>query len=506
MITRFRKDWPWVTRAIFFGCFLLTFLCESLIVLAMRASPLMLALWACSGFRGAFHSLLGWLSLGMVLSMLLLSVVLPRCFCRFLCPQGTILAILRNLRSRTFRFLSTDSVVAEKPLPNVESTTDATLWENWRTWLIGVSRVKGVSWPTWRNFLAMVPWFSIGGAIAIVLIGNALSGRETKLLLVWTDPLVMLSAWRTDWNLKNVAMLLCLLIWLYELWRPGRWCRNGCPTGAVQDFLAIPIKFWNRWERNRANWPPPETSPNSEKMGCLKITGDSGSSEYLENRRKCGRYRKVYCHRPLLAMVMMCGWVVLLDRWGRRNSNNSNNSNGMAKPPKSFRLRPPGTVSERQFTSLCARCGNCATVCLTGLIYHPSEWPAVNQGDTPASNPLASEFHELGLPVLRFDPAYCEARCTACTEVCQTGALTPLTVEEKRLHPVGLATLDWPCCLLYEAHECRICVRECPQLAIEIVWSEAEYLPIPTINATLCTGCGRCLIACPAKCLTILPR
>ncbi len=538
--TKLRQLRPWFTRSIFLGLFLWTFLCKSLIVLVMRVSPLMFVLWACSGFRGAFHSVLGWTSLSIVLAVFVLCVVLPRCFCRFLCPQGTILTVLRHLRSSCLNGLRGVST-------KIDTTASAR-----RT--------------PWRNLWKRFPWSSFGAAVVIYLIGNAMLERDSKLLLIWTDPLVMLRAWQTDWNLKNVPILLCLSIWMFELWRPGRWCRNCCPTGAVQDFLALPLKYWKRRKRNRVHQSP-EKMADSENLvtsqcerlpqceRCRDVACQNVQSCNAQCHNVCLQKANVpndimaYRYRPLLALLMTCGWVAFLDRWGRWNTRTSdgidgmntdgiddsgdiNDSNGtenrvnttdtantanQVTSTKSFRLRPPGAVPERQFTSLCARCGNCATVCSTGLIYHPLEWSSVsatpsvtaNQNENLPSHSLSnpsSALHELGLPVLRFDPAYCEARCTACTEVCQTGALMPLTVEEKRLHPIGLATLDWSRCLLYESHECRICARECPQLAIDIVWSEAEYLPVPTIDAANCTGCGRCLVFCPAKCLAILPR
>ncbi len=160
---------------------------------------------------------------------------------------------------------------------------------------------------------------------------------------------------------------------------------------------------------------------------------------------------------------------------------------GKFTPAASKTVRPPGAIHEPLFSVLCARCGNCSAICPTELL----------QPDKKDS-----------LPQAVFDPAWCKIDCISCTKSCPSGALRPLTVEEKKTHKIGLAEVRFEHCLLGIDRECSICVRECPVAAIDLIWSEAEYLSIPTVSNDFCNGCGRCVIACPTqpKAIIVLPR
>ena len=106
-------------------------------------------------------------------------------------------------------------------------------------------------------------------------------------------------------------------------------------------------------------------------------------------------------------------------------------------------LRPPGSLKEKEFLKRCVKCGECMKVCLT--------------------NGLQPAFLEAGLEGLwspRLIPriGYCEYRCTLCGQVCPTGAIQRLSLEEKMKTRIGLAMIDKGRCLPY-AHStpCIVC-------------------------------------------------
>ena len=92
---------------------------------------------------------------------------------------------------------------------------------------------------------------------------------------------------------------------------------------------------------------------------------------------------------------------------------------------------------------------------------------------------------------------YCREDCANCSDACPTGAIAPFTVEQKTEFPIGVAKLEPVYCLLYENRECEICKRHCPYEAISFEWSEEEYITLPSVDRTKCTGCGRCQTICP---------
>jgi formate hydrogenlyase subunit 6/NADH:ubiquinone oxidoreductase subunit I len=102
---------------------------------------------------------------------------------------------------------------------------------------------------------------------------------------------------------------------------------------------------------------------------------------------------------------------------------------------------------------------------------------------------------------------YCEYRCTLCGQVCPTGAIKRLTLEEKANFKIGLAMLDKGRCLPYaHAIPCIVCEEVCPtpKKAIwldEVLVKDRDGKEIivqqPRVDLELCIGCGICEKKCP---------
>ncbi|MFZ5981112.1 MAG: 4Fe-4S binding protein [Candidatus Zixiibacteriota bacterium] len=161
-------------------------------------------------------------------------------------------------------------------------------------------------------------------------------------------------------------------------------------------------------------------------------------------------------------------------------------------------IRPPGSVKEEDFLARCIRCGQCMRVCPNNAL-HPTL--------------LESGLEGLWTPILIARIGYCEHTCTLCGEVCPTGAIRELTVEEKignDDHPpvrIGTAFIDRNRCLPWAmAKPCIVCEEWCPtspkaiyledEIVIDGNGREVAVMK-PHINPELCTGCGACEKACP---------
>lgn len=150
-------------------------------------------------------------------------------------------------------------------------------------------------------------------------------------------------------------------------------------------------------------------------------------------------------------------------------------------------LLPPGAGDTSRFTNRCDACHLCVTQCPTKIL-QPS--------------PLRKG------PVL-LDPLQggCQYNCVRCGEVCPTGALPRLPLEQKRSLRLGTVEFDPQYCLAVQDNEaCSKCADVCPNGSLIIRLSRTQF-HLPDLDPDSCTGCGSCVFSCPAvtKALTIKP-
>jgi polyferredoxin len=154
-------------------------------------------------------------------------------------------------------------------------------------------------------------------------------------------------------------------------------------------------------------------------------------------------------------------------------------------------VRPPGAVLTN-FEALCIRCNECVRVCAT-------------QGLQPSF--LEGGWQNMLTPRLDTRLGYCSYNCNACGEVCPTGAIPRLGLEEKRLVPMGLAQVNRSRCLPWASNvDCIVCEEACPVgdkaiklEVVEVINNQGEAVTIqrPYVLKDLCTGCGMCEYQCP---------
>ena len=103
---------------------------------------------------------------------------------------------------------------------------------------------------------------------------------------------------------------------------------------------------------------------------------------------------------------------------------------------------------------------------------------------------------------------YCSFNCNACNQVCPTGAIPPISLEEKQTIPIGLASINTDRCLPWAYDTiCGVCEEMCPLAEKAIRLEEVEASDVngntflikrPYILRELCIGCGVCEYHCPA--------
>ena len=152
-------------------------------------------------------------------------------------------------------------------------------------------------------------------------------------------------------------------------------------------------------------------------------------------------------------------------------------------PERKTPITPPGSVSAKHFAQHCTACQLCIAACPNHVL-RPSE-----------------DLEHLMQPRLEFDRGYCRPECNRCSQVCPTGAIRPITIEERTAHQVGHAVwVKKNCLVLTDGVECGNCARHCPAGAIEMMpMEDNDELWVPTVNEEKCIGCGACENLCPAR-------
>jgi ferredoxin-type protein NapF len=319
----------------------------------------------------------------------------------------------------------------------------------------------------------------MGRWIALATLAGACLGYP---LVLWLDPLALFSG---SFGLRSSAagsagwLALAGLagILVSNVFWPRAWCRRICPLGATQELLVLPLQILKpSFQRrqpitSRSSPTKAEGSQHAPPLtpGATIADGPMTNRAYVGTR---GLPRRSLLSLGADAVATAVGFRLAIIPW--------------SQPEQARRaIRPPGAAGRGQFSWLCVRCGNCVRSCPEQII-HPDDRPG--------------ELIGLLAPVIRFDTRYCRETCRRCTEVCPSGAIRPLSLDQKRRTPIGLARVDMTWCLLAPENgerECGICQRACPYGAIEFEFDYATYVSTPRVAAALCTGCGACEVACP---------
>ncbi|MCQ2237017.1 MAG: 4Fe-4S dicluster domain-containing protein [Bacteroidales bacterium] len=152
-------------------------------------------------------------------------------------------------------------------------------------------------------------------------------------------------------------------------------------------------------------------------------------------------------------------------------------------PPRKIAPVPAGSESVSNMESHCTACQLCITACPNRVL-------------TPST-----ELDSFMQPRMSFNNGHCRVGCTACSDVCPTGAIKKIKKEEKTAIAVGLAVwVKENCVVLTKNDSCGNCARHCPAGAISMVHTpDSEKNEVPVINAEKCIGCGACENLCPAR-------
>ena len=428
-------------------------------------------------------------SLTSAVVILIVCLLIPRGFCGYLCPLGTVIDLFDwSLANRVQRF-----------------------------------RVADDGW--WVH----IKYYLLAGTLISALCGVLVSGYVsaipviTRALLFVGEPVQSgtLRGWHLvpSWHAGHVfSLVLFGVVLSLGFLRPRFWCKYVCPSGAVFSlgnlfrlserkvesscihcnkcveicpFDAIKPDFTTRVAdctlcQTCGGVCPTHAIKFVERWNLveLKVANDPPTHETAIGRRG-------FLSLAAGSAAAVVGGVGLA---AATNAGGARGDDAQAFRP----VRPPGSVPEPEFLQMCIRCGECFKACPNNVL-QVEGW---QQG-------LAG----LWTPLVNADWAGCESSCNACGQVCPTGAIRALPLEEKQVARMGLALVNQQTCLPFANREaCQLCVDECNAAGYRAIEFTRVHTAIdeqgqpvedsgfvaPVVLAEKCVGCGLCQTRCYA--------
>lgn len=480
----------------------------------------------------------GWTVAIVLLGALVLStLIIGRWYCSFLCPFG----ILQDVISRIARIFKPKHKF--KPQPKV-------------TWLhYGVLALLLI--PAFMGSAAGIalldPYSLFGRFINSIFdpfireLNNLGAWIVSKTGHYWIVPVKI--HWPPLWSMILTSSIL-LLVTAAVIWNGRVFCNTLCPAGAILRFLArfsifqlrITDTICNRcgscerecktgcidrkaktidfsrcvlcfncaeachkdgigfainpiWKRKSSSGERTGESLPSSKT-TPEALGEISGPISPEQSRPASVNRRLFLRSGVIATGLITGAAGYGQGRGQGKGRHGQGRHGDGVPYDHSGFNyweplhptlPPGAVDLDEFQSHCTACQLCVNECPT--------------------HALVPGFLQLGIlgfqqPVFDFSRAYCEYECNRCTQLCPTGALTPLDLAVKKTTRIGLAHFFKGHCVVHtEGNECGACIEHCPTMAVTGIAyrSDRPELLLPHVNPALCIGCGICQHACPVS-------
>jgi MauM/NapG family ferredoxin protein len=433
--------------------------------------------------------------------MLAATVVLGRFWCGWLCPLGTVLDWTPSRLTRP---------------------KDADLAPRWRQvkhFLLALIVLAALLGNLSLLFLDPITLtFRTGAAAAWPALDVLVSGAERIVYVfpfltdavVWLDSLVrdaVLPMAQPFYGASVLAALLFVGVLALNAVRPRFWCRYLCPLGALLG-LTSKLSLLRRTvgttciECQRCARACPTGTIDATQgyasdpaecimcLECVPVCAKSGQyfvwrlpwrrGDVSDEKSPAPHWRPYDpSRRQFLASAGAA--VAAVGLLGSERA---------AGHDEAHLIRPPG-ANKPEFAAQCIRCGVCIKTCPTSGL-QPSLATAGWGG--------------LWTPVLVPRLGYCLFSCNACGQACPTGAIPPLSLEEKQVTVIGHAYIDRSRCIPWaDGQNCIVCQEMCPlpEKAIQLeeteVWTPNGPATVkrPYVLHDRCIGCGICETRCP---------
>ncbi|MCH5307317.1 MAG: 4Fe-4S binding protein [Prevotella sp.] len=457
-------------------------------------------------FTGTMYHWVGWmprlqfleallaLNVGIIGVLVVLTLLFGRIYCSVICPLGVLQDIFGWL--------------GKKAKKNRYTYSKALSWLRYGVmvlaigcWFLGIASIVQLLAP-----------YSAFGCIATNLLQPLWMAGNNMLasIAAYYDSYAF---YHTDIWMRALPSLVIAIITLLVLailaWRNGRtYCNTICPVGTL---LALLSRFsWLKIQFDKSKCKNCSMCTKNCKSSCInykthtvdysrcvvcgnciasckygalkfvKVSGKSGKAVNPSQSNPSSDSRRSF----LLSSALLTT-AALAQQKDKMMDGGLAEIEDKVAPKRQTPLIPPGALSAQNMAKRCTGCQLCVSQC-------------PNQVLRPSDNLL-----HLMQPIMSYERGYCRPECNRCSEVCPTGAIQPITPEDKISTQIGHAVwIKKNCIPLTDGVTCGNCARHCPTGAIEMVPSapnDEESPAVPAINETRCIGCGACEYLCPAR-------
>jgi len=452
-----------------------------------------------SSLLSGHHLIKGfWWGLG----LLLMTLFLGRIFCGFICPLGTIHHVVSWIRP-ALKGEHMGHANQKSPTQRVKYFLLITLLLGAIIGLNSAGLMDPISLLFRSIALAVLPGLGVG----LKEFFDWMANRDMKLLnLLSYGGEVLVSpvfgygyqSYQTAWF---IGLIFLVILFLNRI-RPRFWCRVLCPLGALLGIFSRTSML--RLEKDHEKCTKCTLCAKDCQGAATPVPGQD-----WENA-ECLLCFNCFDSCPEGALAFRFGWSPKMNKgpdMGRRAVLGAlaagisipllGRLDGQVHKVSEPRLiRPPGSLPEKDFLTLCQRCGLCMKVCPTNVI-----------------NPTLAEAGMAGFwtPHLIMIQGYCEYTCTLCGGVCPTGAIREFSVKEKIERPIviGSAYVDRGRCLPWSGNgPCIVCEEHCPTSPKAIYFrkeivtgpdGKRASVQLPYVDLKKCVGCGICEYKCPVR-------
>jgi len=392
--------------------------------------------------------------------ILLLTLLFGRIYCSSICPLGTLQDIIiwtsgkirrrkRFKKQKDFRWLKYSI-------------------------LIGVAGFLIFGYIT--PLLLLDPYSNYGRMAAnlfrpVYLLINNFGAYGLEAVDVYT--LYRVEPGVTHWMSVSFSLFIFLVVFILSI-RFGRlFCNTLCPVGTL---LGVVSRFsWFRISLDKSMCTSCGACSNVCKAGCIDVKSrevdftrcvacfnclsscPSNGVLYSFKREKEPEVKIKFDadRRSLLAGSLVAAASLATLPLSAQQRRHRRKGGGPRQIDREFPVSPPGSASHEEFITACTACHLCVSACPSHVI-----------------KPSLLEYGLEGFMQPRMDymASYCNFDCIICAEVCPTGALTPLTVEEKHVLQLGKVKFVKQNCIVHtEGTDCGACSEHCPTKAVYMV-------------------------------------